>query len=193
MQNERTYPTLSIAVAPSAAPAVRGAEVLAFSLLIGLSAQCAVRLPFTPVPVTGQTAMVLLAGALFGARRGAAAVALYLLEGAAGMPFFASGGAGLAFLLGPTGGYLLSFPVAAFVVGLLAERGWGRGYLRAALMMLAGTAVVYGMGLYGLARFVPPGKLLALGLYPFIPGDVAKIAFSATALPLAWRFLHRRS
>jgi biotin transport system substrate-specific component len=100
--------------------------VVTGSVFIALLAQVAIPLPFSPVPITGQTFAVLLVGVLLGSRRGGLGVLLYLLEGAAGLPFFAGGTAGLARLAGPTGGYLVGFVVAAIVVGLLAERGWDR-------------------------------------------------------------------
>jgi biotin transport system substrate-specific component len=114
--------------------------VVGGSLVVALSAQLVVRLPFTPVPITGQTLGVLLVGAALGARRGAAALALYLMEGAAGLPFFAGGMAGAAYLLGPTGGYLLAFPLAAFITGWAAERGWDRNGLTTAAAMTLGVA-----------------------------------------------------
>jgi len=106
---------------------------------------------------------------------------------------FAPGGAvGPARLLGPTGGYLIGFVAAAYVVGALAERGWDRRLVTAALAMLAGEVAIYAFGLAGLARFLPPDQLLAAGLLPFIPGDLVKLALAALALPTAWRLVGRR-
>jgi biotin transport system substrate-specific component len=171
----------------------RAALVVAGSLLLALSAQIAVPLPFSPVPVTGQTFAVLLIGAALGSRLGSAAVLLYLIEGAAGLPVFAPGTTlGVARLLGPTGGYLVGFVAGAAVVGALAERGWDRDLVRAAAAMLAGEVVIYLFGLIGLARFVPADQLLTAGLVPFIPGDIVKVALAALALPLAWRFVPGR-
>lgn len=165
---------------------------LAGSLLIALAAQFAVPLPFSPVPVTGQTFAVLLVGAAFGSRLGAATVGLYLAEGIAGLPVFAPGGPmGPARLLGPSGGYLVGFVVAAYIVGALAERGWDRRLLTAALAMLVGEVAIYTFGLAGLARFVPVDQLVALGLLPFIPGDVVKLGLAAAVLPSAWHLLAR--
>lgn len=166
--------------------------VVAGSLLIAGAAQVAVPLPFSPVPVTGQTFAVLLVGAAYGARLGASSVALYLAEGAMGLPVFAPGGPlGPARLAGPTGGYLLGFVAAAYVVGALAERGWDRSLVRAAMAMLAGEVAIYALGLVSLARFVPADRLLIAGLYPFIPGDLVKVVLAALALPAAWRLLSR--
>lgn len=177
----------------SRAWAVDAAAVVVMSWLIALCAQIAVPLPFTPVPLTGGTLGVLYAGALLGRRRGSAAVALYLLQGACGLPFFAGATAGAACLLGPTGGYLVGFVPGAWLAGWLAERGWDRGGLSALGLMLGGSAVILGCGLVGLSRFVPAGKLLAMGLYPFLPGDMAKSCISAALLPWGWKCLGIKS
>ena len=146
-----------------------------------------------PIPVTGQTFAVLLAGALLGAKRGALSQLSYLAVGATGIPYwFALGGPpGVARLVGPTGGYLLGFVVAAFVVGWLAERGWDRHVLRTAAAMLVGNAVIYIFGLPWLAYFVPAETVLLVGLYPFIVGDLMKIVAAALVLPAGWVLLHR--
>lgn len=162
------------------------------SLLIALAAQVAVPLPFSPVPVTGQTFAVLLIGAAFGARLGAATVLLYLAGGVAGLPVFAPiGPPGLARLVGPTGGYLVGFVAAAWVVGALAERGWDRRVLTALVAMVAGEIAIYAFGLAGLARFVPAERLLGAGLFPFVPGDLVKLGLAALALPATWRIVGR--
>jgi biotin transport system substrate-specific component len=166
--------------------------VVGGSLVVALSAQLVVRLPFTPVPITGQTLGVLLVGAALGARRGAAALALYLMEGAAGLPFFAGGMAGAAYLLGPTGGYLLAFPLAAFITGWAAERGWDRNGLTTAAAMTLGVAVIFAGGLAWLSFFIGSERVWVAGLLPFLPGAVIKIAVASAALPLAWRLIGRR-
>lgn len=165
--------------------------ILAGSALVALSAQVVVPLPFTPVPITGQTFGVLFVGALLGSRRGALALAAYLLEGAAGLPVFAGGGSTLAWLAGPTAGYLWSYPVAAWLTGRLAERGWDRRPATAALALGAGNAVIYAVGLPWLAFFVGFERVLAAGLLPFLPGDLVKIAVAAGALSGAWRLVGR--
>jgi biotin transport system substrate-specific component len=172
--------------------AADAAAVITASLFVAVCAQVQIRLPFTPVPISGGTLGVLYAGALLGSRRGAAAVALYLLEGAAGLPVFSGGAAGFAHFMGPTGGYLLGFPLGAFVTGLLAERGFDRTPLRAFAMMLLGSAPIFGLGLLGLSRFVPTSSLLMSGLWPFVPGDLIKSAASAGLLPLGWKLVGRR-
>lgn len=178
-------------------PAVRrsawvydAALVLAGSWLIALSAQVAVPLPFSPVPVTGQTAAVLLVGALLGSRRGSLAVLVYIAQGAAGLPVFAGGAFGLSRVLGPTGGYLLGFVAAAFLVGLLAERGWDRRPLTTAAAMTLGNIVIYTVGALWLAVFVGGlRQALAVGVVPFLPGDLLKIAVAAILLPAGWKLL----
>jgi len=163
--------------------------VVAFGTLMGVLAQISIPLPFTPVPVTGQTFGVLLTGALLGSRRGGAAMLVYLAEGIAGLPVFALGHSGLATILGPTGGYLLSYPVAAFAVGFLTERGWDRAFLRSAAAMVLGEVVIYTVGLSWLAHFVGSSRVLALGFLPFLPGDVAKLLLAAAVLPSGWRII----
>lgn len=168
------------------------ATVLAASLVVGLSARLAIPLPWTPVPLTLQTLAVLLTGVALGSRRAALAMALLLVEGAAGLPVFSAWRGGLAHLAGPTGGYLVGFVPAAYLAGLLAERGWDRRPLGAAAAMLAGSGVIYLAGLARLAAFVAPARLLPLGLLPFLPGDLLKIALATGLLPLAWRLIRPR-
>src|SRR6266850_109359 len=114
--------------------------VFAFSLLTALAAQIVI--PIGPVPITGQTFAVLLTGALLGSRLGALAMIAYLIEGASGLPFFSGGTGGIAHLLGPTGGYLIAFPAAAYVTGAFAENGWDRHFLTAAAAMAIGSAII---------------------------------------------------
>jgi biotin transport system substrate-specific component len=163
------------------------------SLTIALLAQVVVALPFTPVPVTGQTLGVLLVGGSLGARRGIAAVLLYLAEGALGLPFFAAGahGVDLLKLSAATGGYLWGFVCAALVVGLLSERGWDRSVRSSIGAMLLGEIIIYAIGVPWLAHALgtTSEKALQLGLYPFVLGDVLKLLVAAGALPAIWRSL----
>ena len=145
------------------------------SLLIAVSAQLAIHLPFSPVPITAQTAAVMLTGALLGKKRGMGAVGLYLVEGLVGFPVFAGGRAGFAVLLGPTGGYLLGFAAAAYLVGALIERGWDRTLPSSGLALALGHAVIYACGLLWLAPLVGYRQALPLGLTPFLIGDALKI------------------
>jgi biotin transport system substrate-specific component len=165
--------------------------VLAATLVVAASARLQYVLPFTPVPINGQTLAVLLVGATLGSRRGSIALAVYLAEGAAGLPVFSGGALGAAWLLGPTGGYLWSYPLVAWVVGALAERGWDRTPLRAGAAMLAGNAVIYLIALPWLALFVGSERVLVAGLLPFLPGDLIKVAIAAAILPTAWAVVGR--
>ena len=167
------------------------ALVIGFACLTALCAQISFWIGL--VPITGQTFAVLLSGALLGSRRGALSQLSYLAIGVTGIPYwFALGGApGIARLIGPTGGYLIGFVAAAFVVGWLAERGWDRRVWTAIPVMLVGSAVFYTFGLLWLSHFVPTGKVLQAGLYPFIVGDAIKILVAALALPSGWLLLRR--
>jgi len=146
-----------------------------------------------PVPITGQTFAVLVAGALLGSRRGALSQLSYLAIGATGIPYwFALGGPpGIARLVGPTGGYLVGFVAVAFVVGWLCEKGWDRRVWTAVPAMLAGESVLYLFGLIWLLHFVSVDKVLAIGFYPFIIGDLVKVAAAALVLPCGWLVLRR--
>jgi biotin transport system substrate-specific component len=163
--------------------------VVAFSAFVALSARVAI--PWWPVPMTLQPLAVLFTGAVLGSRRGALALLLYLVEGAVGLPVFA-GGAGVAYMLGPTGGYLISYPVAAGLVGWLAERGWDRKLVWTAAAMTLGLLVIYAFGVAWLAVFL--GDLetaLVQGMLIFIPGDLIKIAIATLALPGGWALARR--
>lgn len=166
--------------------------IIGSSLLVGLGAQVAIPLPFSPVPITGQTLAVLLAGAMLGSRRGSLSVLLYLVEGLVGLPVFAGGTAGIGHLLGPTGGYLVGFVAAAFVTGWLAEKGWSRNVWTTLLAMLVGNVVLYGFGLPWLSIFVGGRAALTAGLLPFIPGDLIKAIAAAILLPGGWKWIDGR-
>ena len=144
--------------------------VVVFAIATALSAKVQVVLPGTPIPFTFQPLLVLLSGALLGARLGAASQVLYLAAGAIGIPAFAFGG-GAAYLLGPTGGYLLAYPLAALTVGALM----GPGYLRALGAMLAGLAIIYAGGIAWLGAVFGPESVIALGLTPFVVADLVKV------------------
>lgn len=158
------------------------------SLLIGLCAQVAVG---WPVPITGQTFAVLMIGVLFGAKHGSITVLLYILEGAARLPVFAQGKAGAGVLAGPTGGYLVGFVAAAFVVGLLGQRGWDRRFWTTVAAMAVGNIIIYAFGLVWLSLLVGVERAFAVGLYPFLLGDAIKIVLAAMLLPLGWKLLNR--
>ena len=163
--------------------------VVAFSLLTALSAQIVV--PMWPVPITGQTFAVLLTGALLGSRLGAAAMIVYLIEGASGLPFFQQGHGGIPYLLGPTGGYLVAFPAAAFVTGAFAEHGWDKRFLTAAAAMAIGSVLILLSGWAWLSLFRSPTFAFDAGVKPFIIGDIVKILLAAAVLPSGWALLRR--
>jgi biotin transport system substrate-specific component len=165
--------------------------LIGFNLVLVASAYLAVHLPFSPVPVTAQTFGVLLVAMALGRVRGTAVVLAYLAEGAAGLPVFAGGKAGMVALAGPTGGYLLGFLAAAFIVGSMADRGWDKGFLKSTMAMTIGTALIFVCGLTQLSLFVPIASLGAMGFYPFIPGALIKIAIAAVILPSIWKFIKR--
>jgi biotin transport system substrate-specific component len=167
------------------------ALILGGSLLIALSAQLQVVLPFSPVPITGQTFAVLLLGALYGSRRGPATVVTYLALGAMGLPVFAGGTFGAARLVGPTAGYLVGFLAAAFVVGFLSERGWDRKPWTTAVSMLLGNGMIYVAGVLWLSRFVGWQAVLSTGVLPFLAGDALKIALATILLPTCWKHIGR--
>ena len=175
------------------------AAVLFITVLTAAAAQVSVPLPFTPVPFTLQPMVVLLGGAALGSRLGMASQVLYLLAGAAGLPVFAATPLlpqGVLRLLGPTGGYLLSYPIAAFVTGFLAERGFDRRYITSVLAMAAGLSIIFACGVAWLAWFARPASTGFSaagqgGLYPFLAADLLKICAAAAVMPALWRLLGR--
>ena len=187
-----------------AAPArvIRTAAVLFVAVLTAAASQLSLPLPFTPIPLTVQPMVVLLGGAVLGARAGAVSQLLYLALGLAGLPVFAASPLlpqGAARLLGPTGGYLMAYPAAAFVAGWLAQRGLDRRYLTAVLAMLAGLAVIYASGTLWLAFVLSPSNpaqalapAIRGGVFPFVLADTLKLLFAAGVMPLAWRLLAPR-
>jgi len=183
-------PTLSTRYFPRTAAWMRDAFlIVSGALLVALLAQVRIPLPFTPVPLTGQTFAVLLVGATLGSKRGAGSMMLYTVIGALGFPVFAGSAAGIAYLAGPTLGYLVGFVVAAFVIGKLAERGLERNLRTSLLPFFIGTLVIYAFGAGWLAILFGVEKALALGVLPFIVGDVIKLALAALSLPVAWKLI----
>ncbi|OHB59945.1 MAG: hypothetical protein A2167_00575 [Planctomycetes bacterium RBG_13_46_10] len=161
------------------------------SLFIAVGARLKIFLPFSPVPITGQTFAVLMVGALFGAWRGSLSAFFYLIMGTTGLSVFALGG-GFSVLSGPTGGYLIGFIAAAYITGLLAERGWDRRIVTAFLAMVLGNITLYAFGLLWLCCLMGISRtVLVIGLYPFIIGDLLKIALAALLLPSGWKLLNR--
>ncbi|QMU68104.1 biotin transporter BioY [Streptacidiphilus sp. P02-A3a] len=166
------------------------ALVVGGAAITGLAAQISLPVPGSPVPVTGQTLAVLLVGTALGARRGVASLALYLLAGMAGVPWFAAGSSGL----GATFGYVIGFVAAAALVGALARRGADRGPLRTAGAMVLGNLTIYAFGVSYLAAsvHVSLAKAASLGLYPYLVGDALKIALAMGLLPAAWKLVGRK-
>jgi len=167
------------------------ALVIGGAVFVGLTAQVAIPLPFTPVPLTLQTFSVLLVGAALGSVRGAASMVLYLLAGVAGVPWFANQQSGWAFA---SFGYIVGFVVAAWLVGWLAERGADRRVVPTIGMMALGNVVIYVFGVAGLMLLadLPLSTALAKGVLPFLIGDVIKILLAAGLLPGTWKLINSR-
>lgn len=191
-----TYPTLARTLAPTPSRLRDAALIVGAAALVGLLAQ--VEIPLQPVPLTLQTLGVLLVGAALGWKRGFAALALYVAAGAAGLPMFAGGSAGLMASGGglrASVGYLAAYPFAAALVGVLVQRyGLDRKFGGTALAMLAGSAVIYAFGLpvLGALTGLEGNALLAAGLTPFIVGDLLKLGLAALLLPAAWTWVRTR-
>ena len=167
--------------------------VFVFSLFIAAAAQFAIHIG--PIPITGQSFAVLLTGALLGPRLGAAAVIAYLVEGAAGLPFFAGGGSGIGRFFGPTAGYLVAFPAAAYVTGAFAEFGWDKEYLSSVGAMAIGSVIILfgGWAWFSVSTTTPADDAFKITVWPFLAGDVIKIALAAAVLPTGWALLKRKA
>lgn len=168
--------------------------VIGASVLIAIAAQIAIPLPFTPVPLTLQPLAVIFVGVALGSTRGAAAAALYLLEGASGLPVFAQGHGGALWLVGPTAGYLFSYPFAAYVAGFVSERGWGnminvQSIVRAISGMLLALGVIYAGGWSWLAILTDARSAFVAGVAPFVVADIVKVAIGAALLPKAQQII----
>lgn len=161
------------------------------SLLITLCSKISIFLPFTPVPITFQTFAILLIGMLMGSKRGSITVLFYLSQGIIGIPVFAGSIAGIGYLLGPTGGYLIGFVPAAFIVGFLAEKKFDRKLYLCALALLIGNITLHICGLLWLSRFLGFNGILEKAFYPFIIGDLCKIALAIWILPVGWRLINK--
>jgi biotin transport system substrate-specific component len=187
---------------------VPAASVLLFAALTAVAAQISAPLPFTDVPLTLQPMVVLIGGLALGSRLGSASQILYLAAGIAGLPVFAASATlppGPFRLIGPTGGYLMAYPLAAFVTGWLAERGFDRRYAGSFTAMLCGLVIIFAAGIAWLGFFARPlsgGALsgsapiglsaaLATGLYPFLVADIVKLAIAAGLVPAVWRVIGR--
>jgi len=184
-------PTLYTRTFPRMANWLRDLMLIALgALFVAILAQVKIPLPFTPVPLTGQTFAVLLIAAALGSKRGAASMAFYIALGAFGLPVFAGGAAGMAYLSGATLGYLIGFVIAAYVVGLLAERGLERNVRTSIIPFLAGTIIIYVCGVSWLSIVLGSfSKAITAGLVPFLIGDAIKLVAAALSLPAAWKLV----
>jgi biotin transport system substrate-specific component len=185
--------TLRLAVFPRSGLITDVLLVLAGAGFVALAAQVSFELPFTPVPITGQTFAVVLVGATLGAVLGLASLGLYLFVGALGAPIYAEGNHGWDILTGPTGGYIIGFVLAAFLTGFLAQRRWDRRFSSAVAAMLTGNVIIYVVGLPWLAEDQDLGftETMELGLAPFVVGDLLKLYLAGALLPSAWRLVER--
>ena len=162
--------------------------VLAGTLLLAISAH--IKVPFWPVPQTMQTFAVLLIAMSYGSRLGTITIAAYLAEGMLGLPVFAAG-SGIAYMAGPTAGYLVGFLVAGALLGWLADQGWCRNWQSTVAAMLIGNGAIYLFGLGWLAQLFGTSVAISAGLLPFIWGDIAKIVLAALVMPAGWRLVSR--
>jgi biotin transport system substrate-specific component len=184
-------PTIYTRTFPRAAGWLRDVILVVLgALFVAALAQVKIPLPFTPVPLTGQTFAVLLIGATLGSKRGATSMALYVALGALGLPVFAGGASGMAYLSGATLGYLIGFLIAAYVIGLLAEHGLERNVRTSLIPFLVGTLVIYVCGVSWLTIILGSlSKAITAGLLPFLAGDVIKLVAASLALPTAWKLI----
>jgi biotin transport system substrate-specific component len=185
--------TLPLAFVPRSGLLTDVLLVLGGAGFVALAAQVSVKLPFTPVPITGQTFAVVLVGASLGALLGLASLGVYLFVGALGAPVYADGNHGWSILTGPTGGYIVGFVLAAAVTGFLAQQRWDRRFSSAVAAMLTGNVLIYLVGLPWLSAKLDTGleKTFELGLYPFVVGDLLKLYLGGALLPGAWRLVER--
>ncbi|HEX3254299.1 MAG TPA: biotin transporter BioY [Gaiellaceae bacterium] len=185
--------TLRLAVFPGSGLLTDALLVLAGTAFVAVAAQVSISLPFTPVPITGQTFAVVLVGASLGALLGLASLGLYLFVGALGAPVYADQQHGWDVLTGPTGGYIVGFVLAAVLTGFLAQKRWDRRFSSAVAAMLSGNVVIYLVGLPWLAAKIDAGleDTLEAGLYPFVVGDLLKLYLAGALLPAAWAAVAR--
>lgn len=192
MTSRVLHQPLAERLVPLARPALRVPLQIAFGVAV-LAALAQVRFEIGPVPITGQTLGVLLIGAAYGARVGGATLLGYLLAGGLGLSVFTGAGAGWSTFSGTTGGYLIGFLPAAFLVGYLSERGWDRSYLLMGASMALGNVVIYLFGLAWLSTLAPDfATTLQWGLWPFLAGDLIKLLLAVALLPTAWKLLKAR-
>lgn len=188
------HPTLIGSAWPGAAGSWLRMAILAIAGTVLLTVSAKIQVPFYPVPMTMQTFAVLVIGMAYGWKLGGATLLLYLAEGAAGLPVFAGTpekGIGLAYMAGPTGGYLAGFVLAAGIAGRLGEKGWDRSIPMTLAAMVIGTVIIFAPGYVWLAMLIGSEKAWAFGVMPFLLGEVFKIALAAAVLPGAWKLIAR--
>lgn len=185
--------TLRRAIFPRAGLLTDAALVLGGALFVALFAQISISLPFTPVPITGQTFAVLLVGGSLGAVCGTSSMVLYMLMGIVGLPVYADHQSGIDVIKGASGGYIIGFLVAGFVVGMLADRGWDKKFSTAVTMMLTGNVFIFLVGVIWLQHVLHTdlNTTLEEGLYPFVPGEILKLYCAAALFPGAWALVRR--
>ena len=159
--------------------------IISGTIFLGMTARITIMLPFTPVPITGQTFGVLMIGLVYGRKLGLKTIGSYLAAGMAGLPFFSTGGPGLLFLK-PTGGYLIGYVFMVLICGYLTEKGWGKSYIKTFGIMLLAETAMYLCGLVLLSFFVK-SNVLEMGLYPFVIGDLVKMALISFTVPSIWK------
>ena len=192
MARSLTYADLLVPCEKKKALVVNVAVVIGASWLLALSAQISFYVPFTIVPVTAQTFAVLMIAAMLGSNRAVSAVLTYIAQAAMGLPFFAMSKAGAWVLVGPTGGYLVGFVLAAMIVGRLADKGWDRSVWKTAAAMTLGTLAIYTLGVFWLTVLTSSLQTALLaGLYPFIAAEALKVISAAAILPAGWKLLNK--
>jgi biotin transport system substrate-specific component len=184
-------PTIYTRTFPRAAGWLRDLSLIMLgTLFVAALAQVKIALPFTPIPLTGQTFAVLLVGATLGSKRGAGSMLLYIVFGALGLPVFAGGASGITYLSGATLGYLVGFVIAAYIIGLLAERGLERRVRTSIIPFFVGTIIIYVCGVAWLAVMLGSiSKAIVVGLLPFLIGDAIKLISASLVLPAAWKLV----
>jgi biotin transport system substrate-specific component len=185
--------TLRRAVFPRVSVLTDAVLVLGGALFVALFAQISIPLPFTPVPITGQTFAVLLVGGALGSLCGLASMSLYMLMGIVGLPVYANQAHGFEIIKGATGGYIVGFLVAGLLVGYLADRGWDQKFSTSGTMMLTGNVIIFLVGIIWLQQVLHTSlaDTLKFGLYPFVPGEIVKLYLAAALLPGAWALVRR--
>ncbi len=185
--------TLRRAIFPRVSVLTDALLVLGGALFVALFAQISIPLPFTPVPITGQTFAVLLVAGALGTVCGTASMGVYMLMGIVGAPVYADHTHGLEVIKGASGGYIVGFLVAALVVGYLAEHGWDQKFSSSVTMMLTGNVFIFLVGLIWLQQVLHTdlGDTLKYGLYPFVPGEIVKLYLAGALLPGAWALVRR--